>query len=197
MDVNKVDIYLGGMRLTFYQQLYETEWQRRDHVQSAVSTPLSVVVLVGTALAVLAQEFEARHPFLATTFWAAFTVAAVTFGIAVYMLVRSFYGYLYQRIPLPSQLLAYHEGLQAHYTALGTPGLADQEFDLYLRQRYVDAGDRNAVNNVNRGEYLHQGNRALILSLCALVCCAVPHVISKRLSDPEPQKIELVTVGER
>jgi hypothetical protein len=115
--------------------------------------------------------------------------------LTVYMLIRSFYGYVYQRIPFPSQFLAYHEGLKAHYGALGTPGLADQEFDLYLRGQYVEAGDRNSVHNVNRGEYLHQGNRALILSLCALVGCAVPHVLAVRQSKPEPQQIQLVNGG--
>lgn len=151
--------------VSFYQHLYETEWQTRDHLQAAVSTPLSVLVLVATGLVLLAQNFRTDHHGLEIVFWSAYAVAAAGFMVAVYMLIRSFHGYVYRRIPLPSQLLAYHEGLLRHYTALGRPGLANDEFDLYLRQRYVEAGDRNAVHNTNRFDYLHQANRGIILSL--------------------------------
>jgi hypothetical protein len=170
----------------FYQHLYETELQSREHLQSAISTPLSVLVLVGTALVLLAQKFRSDHPVLEVVFWLAFAGALIVFLRTVYMLVCSFHGYVYHRIPFPSQLLAYHERLRQHYGALGKPGLAEEEFELYLRQRYIEAGSRNAVHNANRVNYLHQANRALILCLFALVACTVPYVIAVRLSDPEP-----------
>jgi hypothetical protein len=170
----------------FYQQQYETEWQLRDHLQTALSTPLSILVLVGTALVLLAQKFSAHNPLVQTVFWASFAIAATCFLATVYLVVRSFHGYVYQRIPFPSQLLGYHEALKRHHEAHGTPGLADEEFDLYLRWRYVEAGDRNAAHNANRVNYLHQANRALITCLCALVACTVPYVISLRHSRGEP-----------
>jgi hypothetical protein len=176
--------------VNFYQHLYEAEWQTRDHLQAAVSTPLSVLVLVATGLVLLAQNFRTDHHALEIVFWSAYAVAAAGFIAAVYMLIRSFHGYVYRRIPLPSQLLAYYEGLLRHYTALGRPGLANQEFDLYLRERYVEAGDRNAVHNTNRFDYLHQANRGIILSLCALVACTVPYVLAIRLSNADSAQVQ-------
>lgn len=181
------------MRHTFYQQLYEVEFQRRDHLQSAVGTPLSVLVLAGTGLVLLAQKFRADDRLLRVVFWSSYAVAVAAFVVTVYMLIRSFHGYVYERIPFPSQIRDYHEGLKAHHAARGTPGLAEEEFDLYLTGQLIEAGDRNAVNNGNRSEYLHRSNRALILSLCALVTCAVPHVIAVRSARPEPQLIRIVS----
>jgi hypothetical protein len=152
------------MRHTFYQQLYEVEFQRRDHLQSAVGTPLSVLVLVGTGLVLLAQKFRTDDRLLQFVFWMSYAVAAVAFVVTVHKLIRSFHGYVYRRIPYPSQILAYYQELKAHYQAAGTPGLADEEFDVYLRGQYIEAGDRNSVLNVNRAAFLNQGNRA---SSCA------------------------------
>lgn len=180
------------MRHAFYQQLYEAEFQRRDHLQSAVGTPLSVLVLVGTGLVLLAQKFRTDERLLQVVFWSSYTAALVAFVVTVYMLIRSFHGYVYRRIPYPSQILAYHEELKAHHTAAGKPGLAEEEFDIYLRGQYIEAGDRNSVLNVNRTAYLNLGNRALILCLCALVVCAVPYVIAVRQAKPEPQLFQFV-----
>jgi hypothetical protein len=180
------------MRHTFYQQLYEIEFQRRDHLQSAVGTPLSVLVLVGTGLVLLAQKFRTGDRLLHVVFWSSYAIAGAAFVVTVYMLIRSFHGHVYRRIPHPSQIFAYYEGLKAHYGAMGKPGLAEEEFDVYLRGQYIEAGDRNSVLNMNRAAYLHQGNRALILCLCALVGCAVPHVVAVRGAKPEAQLFQLV-----
>jgi hypothetical protein len=182
-------------RAAFYQHLYEVELQSREHLQSAVSTPLSVLVLVGTALVLLAQKFESDRLALHVVFWTSFAVTVAAFLRTVYMLVRSFHGYVYHRIPFPSQLLAYHEGLTTHFGARGLPGLAEEEFDLYWRQRYIEAGDRNAAHNANRVNYLLQANRALILCLCALVACTVPYVLAVRLSSPKPPQNVSVNGG--
>jgi hypothetical protein len=166
----------------FYQHLYETELQSREHLQSALSTPLSVLVLAGTGLVLLAEKFKADHLALHVIFWMAFAGALAAFLMTVYMLVCSFHGYVYHRIPFPSQLIAYHENLKKHYAAQGLPGLADQEFELYLKQRYIEAGSRNAVHNANRVNYLLRANRALIICLCALMACTVPYVVAMRLA---------------
>jgi hypothetical protein len=186
-----------AMKHAFYQQLYEAEFQRRDHLQSAVGTPFSVLVLVGTGLVLLAQKFRTADTLLQTLFWVSYATAVVAFAVTVYMLIRSFHGYVYERIPFPSQILDYHEGLKAHHTAAGKPGLAEEEFDVYLRRQYIEAADRNSVLNVNRAAYLNQGNRALILCLCALAGCAVPHLVAVRKAKPEPQLFQLVNGSRR
>ncbi len=179
----------------FYAALYEAEWQRRDQLQSSLSTPLGILVLVGTALTVLLQQFKSNSHILNVVFWPLFVGACAALAVAAYMVVRSFHGYVYSRIPLPSQIRDYHEGLRAHYVAAGYPGLADKEFQLYLLNRYVEAADRNSVHNVNRGEYLHKANRALVAALVATALSAVPYGIAVRSVQPEPQKVEIVRIA--
>jgi hypothetical protein len=70
-----VNGYVVFMKHAFYQQLYELEWQRRDHLQSAVGTPLSVLVLVGTGLVLLAQKFRTGDLLLRFVFWFSYVVA--------------------------------------------------------------------------------------------------------------------------
>lgn len=179
----------------FYAVLYEAEWQRRDQLQSSLSTPLGILVLLGTGLTVLLQQFKSASQLLNLVFWPLFLTACVALAAAAYMVVRSFHGYVYSRIPLPSQIRDYHEGLRAHYVAAGLPGVADKEFQLYLLDRYVEAADRNSVHNVNRGEYLHKANRALVAALVATALSAIPYGIAVRTVQPDPQKVEIVRIA--
>jgi hypothetical protein len=183
----------GGL----YEKLYETEWQRREHLQAALSIPLGILVLLGSGLLVLVRQFDTRDAVLKLVFWPTFVLACAAFATATYMVVRSFYGYVYSRIPLPSELYRHHEALKAHYEALGKPSLADQEFELYLMRRYINAGDRNSVHNANRGEYLHKANRSIVLALSATALCAVPYAIAVRATRSEPQRVEIVRFPEQ
>jgi hypothetical protein len=180
------------MEEQLYAKLYDAEWGRTDQLQNAVGTPMGILVLLGGALLVIAQQFKSDWALVQYTFWPLFLIACTSFSVAVYMAVRSYYGYVYSRIPFPSHLVTYYQGLRQHYAALGKPGLADSEFDLYLIQRYVEATDRNSVHNANRGVYIHKANRALVAAVIATAACAVPHTMALRSNAPEVQRIEII-----
>ena len=67
--------------------------------------------------------------------------------------------------------------------------------DLYLLQRYVEAGDINSVHNVNRGEYLHKANRALVVAFVAAAASAIPYAVSVRLAPEPARQVILVREG--
>lgn len=175
-----------------YARLYDAEWERTDQLQNAVGTPMGILVLLGGALLVLAQQFKSDQPALEYTFWPLYVLACSAYLIAAYMAVRSYHGYEYRRIPFPSTLVRYYQGLREHHTRAGTPGLAETEFAVYLTDRYVVAADANSVHNANRSEYLHKANRALVVAVIATAACAVPHTIALRTAAPEAQRIEIV-----
>lgn len=127
-------------------------------------------------------------------FWGALTAACVAYAVAIYMLVRSFHGHVYRHLPFPSELKEYHDGLRAHYEALGTPLLADREFESFLEQRLVDAADRNTENNLERAEYLRQANRGIIVAVMALTCASVPYSLHERTKEAAPQKLEITNL---
>jgi hypothetical protein len=172
--------------------LYDAEWGRTDQLQNAVATPIGILVLLGGALLVLVQQFRSDQLALEYTFWTLYVLACGSFSVAAYMAVHSYHGYRYQRIPYPSTLVRYYQGLREHHTRSGTPGLADTEFAVYLTQRYIAAADANSVHNANRSEYLHKANRALVVAVIATAACAVPHTIALRTTPPEAQRVKIV-----
>jgi hypothetical protein len=178
----------------FPKSLYEAEWVRRDQLQGAVGTPLGLLTLLGSAILFLYKEAPS---FTGATKWffaIALGFALLAFGCAVYSLVRSYHGYMYQRIPHASKLMAYRRGLQAHYASIGELSKADPEFVAYLNDRYIEATDKNAVNNIRRGEFLHTANAALIWTLLATAVAAVPASRRMRSDEPKLQRVEITNL---
>jgi hypothetical protein len=178
-----------------YKEFYEHEWQRHEHLQSAVSIPISVVTLLAGGLALMAKGFESDSSSLVWSFWSGAGVAAVLVGVSVYLLIRSVHGYRYQRIPYPIELALHHRHLKEHYAKQGKPGLADPAFEQYLTDRYIAAADRNAVNNMKRDEYLYRANRFLIYALCLTATAGIPAGIAVKATRPKPQEIRITNLA--
>lgn len=182
------------MNVERYKEFYEHEWQRHEHLQSAVNTPISIVTLLAGGLVLMGKGFESDEAALQWLFWIATATAGVLVSTSVYLLIRSLQGYRYQRIPSPVALALHHEGLREHYSRQGKPGLADPEFDSYLMQRYIAAADPNAVNNIQRGEYLNRANRFLVYALCATALAGVPAGVAMKAARPRPQEVRITNL---
>jgi len=182
---------VGG---NLFEKLYDAEWAHKNSVQGDTSVPLGIVALIGSGIVVLLKDYDARGGVDDRIFWGALTAACVAYAVAIYMLVRSFHGHVYRHLPFPSELKEYHDGLRAHYQALGTPLLADREFEAFLEQRLIDAADRNTENNLERAEYLRQANRGIIVAVMALTCAAVPYSLHERTKEAAPQKLEITNL---
>ena len=186
------------MDVEFYKGQYDSEWQRRDQLQSASSLPVAVLTLLGSSAIVMADRFEAVDRFSSALFWIALGVAIVCGISGIYVLAKSYYGYMYRRIPLPSLLQEYERELRKYYSAEASASEAaiQKEVNDHLVNAYVDAGDRNAVNNANRGEYLHNANTVIIVALAFVAVAAVPFAISVKSRPNSPQRI-LITNAPR
>jgi hypothetical protein len=178
----------------FYEKLYDEEWARRDAIQSSAGVPIGVLTLIGGAVSVLVQHIDGAGRVLAFVFWGGFLVTLVGFARSCYFLIRCFIGPKYERVPLPSAIFAYHHGLREHYSALRTPLQAEEDFDSFLVEHYIQAADRNAVNNVNRGEYLYKANRSLVATLVAAAVCAVPVGLHMRSAPRQAQEVRIVNL---
>jgi hypothetical protein len=184
--------------LDFLKAEYDAEWQRRDQLQAAASIPLAVLTVLGSAIVYLLQAFDSESAWLVAAFWISVTVAGAAYGVAVYMLVRSYFGYMYRRIPLPSQLVAYESAIREYLAAGGkASGLALRaDLNDHLSRAYVAATDRNAVNNINRGHYLHKANAASVVALVFAVLAAAPFAIEQRSSVGKPSDLILHQAGD-
>ena len=180
------------MNVTFAKELYGIEWARRDQLHSAVSTPLGVLTLLGTAIGYCYVDFQPRWTLATVVFIIAEALAAVLFSIATYQLVRSYVGYTYRRIADASEILEHHKQLTAYHAALGSISSArDEAFDAFLVDSLVEATDKNCSNNTNRGEHLHRANLASVACMLCLAIAAVPYAAELRLRPEKVQKFEL------
>jgi hypothetical protein len=140
---------------------------------------------------VLVKEYEGAGDWLDIVFWGGFICASMAYAVGIYMFVRSFYGYVYQHLPFPSELQRYRDGLRDHHRGAGTPYLADREFEAFMERNLVNAADHNMEHNLNRGTYLHRANSAIIIALVALAFTSVPYSILERNQADRPQRIEI------
>jgi hypothetical protein len=184
------------MDLAFLRAEYEAEWQRRDQLQAAASMPLAVLTVLGSALVILIRQYHATSVLASLLFWGALLLAGFSYVAATWMLVRSFYGYVYRRLPLASSLRTYQQDLRAYYER-GKGGDEETiagEFRAHLAEAYVEAIDRNAVNNTNRGEYLYKANSAAVVCLICTAAAAVPFTLAQRTAESVPQSVYITNL---
>jgi hypothetical protein len=134
-----------------YKDLYDAEWVRRDQLQSSVAVPVGLLTLLGGGLVVYTHKYDDPAGLSTTFFWLCIGVTLGCYAWAVILLVRSYHGYTYQRLPWASQLREYHEGLLKYHGATGgTVEHADREFEEFLliaisRRRIATRGITRAV----------------------------------------------------
>jgi len=186
------------MRTDFYRSLYDDEWTRRAEIRQAAALPTGILVLIAGVLAFYVRNYSfPSGGFGRVAFLAGVAVAALAFGVAIYMVARALFGPKYVRIPWPSQLRDYEEGLIAFYRAKEDGDtLAAQDWGQFLIDRFVAAANRNAANNANSGEYIYKANRAVVVSLVGLALAAIPLLIDLRSAENAPYHVEITNLGD-
>jgi hypothetical protein len=185
------------MDLDLYKEFYDREWERHEHLLSAVNTPISILTLLAGGLVLMGKGFESDEAILQWSFWIAMAISAGLVSLCVYLVVRSVHGYRYHRIPLPTELALHYETLKEHYNQQRKPGLTDPAFEKYITDRYIAAADRNAVNNIKRDGYLYLANRVLVLAICSTASTGIPAAIAVKRVRPRPQEVWITNFGSK
>jgi hypothetical protein len=182
------------MSLQMYREMYAEEWQREHQLQSSAGTPISIVTILGGGLLLMGKGFESSRPAAFVPFWIALAVGLCCFAATVYCIVRSLHGYEYERIPHASQLAVHHANLKGFHSRAGAPEAAEAAFEAYLTRMYVAATDRNAANNLDRGEWLNEANRWLVYALCSTAVAGIPAAVQIKTAPEKAQKIEITNL---
>jgi hypothetical protein len=182
------------MSLQMYREMYAEELQRENQLQSSAGTPISIVTVLGGGLLLMGKVFENSNPLLYVPFWIALGIAICCFAGAVYCIVRSVNGYVYERIPYPAQLARHQTNLRDFWASTGKPESAQLAFEEYLSKKYIVAADGNAVNNQNRGEWLNRANQCLVYALCTTAIAGIPAAIQIKTAPEKAQKIEITNL---
>lgn len=129
----------------------------------------------------LIRGFEYAGGLRTISFLALIAVSAVVQLIAAWCIIRSYYGYWYERIPATRVLLKYKSDLIKYYEQTGrTAKEAEKNFESYYVERLAEAADTNRDNNLKAGDALHNATRSLIGALIVLALSAVPFVYETR-----------------
>ena len=110
-------------------------------------------------------------------------------------MIRSTFGYMYKRMPYPSDIRRYDVKAQAYFVEQDQAALADPDFIDFLIEGYVQASDKNTQNNINAGEYLHRAQAATVAVLVLVGLTSMPATYRYYLSVPEPQHTLIVNNG--
>jgi hypothetical protein len=181
--------------LDYYRDLYDSEWNRRDEIRQALALPAGVLTLIAGVLVFYARTFSFPQSWSTYVFVFSLITAAASFVVAVYMLARAVFGPKYTRIPWPSEIRDHEEALLNYYRKRpgGIPAARD-EWEAFLIDRYVAAGNRNAANNANSGEYLYKANRAVVITLISIAAGATPVIVDFRATGQQPYKVEITNL---
>jgi hypothetical protein len=146
-----------------YKAIYDAEFEQREHLRSALSTPIGLLTLFGGLIGYTLQKVRLEFAWWSILFLVSTAFVAVLLGLSTYFLIRAMHGHVYRQLKPAGVLREYHRQLREWHSNNGLGPLAgDREFDEYLEKSYVEASDHNQRINRERSEYLFLCNRWLI-----------------------------------
>ena len=124
-------------------------------------------------------------------FFALFAIGSML--ISVYKLVRTFLGYSYQKIPPAKQLRKHLEDLKSWHNKNGSnDDEAIIDFDEYFDERLSEAAEYNSLNNIKRGNYLHDATLFVVVAFVFLFCASPFYVYERVTSEDKVYQVSLV-----
>lgn len=165
-------------RDSFYEKLYFHELAARDRLDDRFRTLLAIVALV---FAVIAYQFntivggEVNIPLL---FWPVFAIAIASFAAAIICYIKAWHSQHYQAFPLPSDIEAYSHQITHFYRdqtdERTAKQWADEAFELYMRNSFIEHASFNARANDNKRFWLYYGNSFVISAFAFSVMGFLP-----------------------
>lgn len=202
------------MDFDFIKDQYLFELERKNQLRTSLNLPTGVLIVLGSLLGFFAKEFPYNLSTVITIIFFFFlATSTILFLIAVYHLIRSFYGRTYAFIETPGELKTYYDELLQHHRNLSDyyksleeyygvepreknypepEELAEQDFQEFLSQKYISATNENTWNNDSKSERLHSANLFLIFTLCSTLVCSVPFLYADL---NKPEKIHRIRIN--
>lgn len=181
------------METDLYRKQYDFELDQRAHLGTTANIPIAAATFLFGGIAALTMNYERDLSTLAMLFVAMLAVALASLSVAIYFIFRSFLGYTYKKLPPMAELRAYHdELLEWHQKANSTEEAANRDFDDYLRDRLVEAADKNGFNNVTRSAYIYRSTLSIAVSVVFICFSSLIFMYQGLDSRSEPQRVQVV-----
>src|SRR5438270_13342157 len=103
------------MKTEFFRGQYEFELKQREHLSSSLSTPLTIVTLLGGVFAFLAHHAPSTRGVCFIVFTAALGASVICFCIALYAIYRANSGYVYELVADSGALRDWYNNLRGYF----------------------------------------------------------------------------------
>lgn len=171
-------------------EAYKNEIEATDKLKERISFILSLAVTPSIAAAIFlasglkGELFNSINVYFFWVPWvAAVALLMASAALVAHTLLR---GFLYERVPLPSEILGYFEQHPE-------PSRALEEAHLGLLKEYTAAVDHNFRKNQKRSNSLLWAQRLAFLSLLFFFVSLPRWIYNSIHSTPEPQPIKIVS----
>lgn len=160
--------------VTLYKEIYTHELSRKKDLNNAISTPLTIIVLLFGATFYLYNNlqiisiipvFHLFHGILILTF--------ITLVCSIFCLTICFNkilkGFRYPNFPYAHEILEYEEKCKAH----------DGEFNKYLTNKYIFYADTYQKINDKRASALYYARVFIVISLFLIIVAGCMFLLAK------------------
>lgn len=166
---NKKKSEVGVMpddRLSIYKEQYYFELQRKDHLGKELTLPVGVITLLIGAESYFTGKIDSLHPSVPHAIYGVLLILiSLSIARAIYFLIRSNYGHIYEYFPTSRQTENYYRQLETYCEENGKKSDIEPSFVKYLIDTYNKCNERNTMNNDKKSAYIHNARTAIISAI--------------------------------
>ncbi len=164
----------------FLKNRYDYELQRKEQLTTSLTLPVAVLSVLGGAIVAMARSFSYRETLLTSSFGPVLGAEALAFFACLVYLARAYHRQTYVFLPLLGKIdRSREEFLEFASVMAGGEAEVVEAFENQMRQRMIDAADRNTQTNDERSGLLHRARLALYAVLVLTAVAGIPYVIDQ------------------
>jgi hypothetical protein len=164
------------MDLKFLKERYDFELQRKEQLTSALTLPVGVLSGLGGLMAAMVRSFPNKTLWLTVPFAVAFALDVVAFFVCLVYPARTYHRQKYLYLPLLKELEEWEQAFREFNNYAVATDDIEETFSTHLRERIIEAADRNSGNNEYRSGLLHRARVALFAVLICTTAAGVLYV---------------------
>jgi hypothetical protein len=190
-------------KLEFLIDWYKREEDRKNSLETSLNIPIGILTIVFAVHFFLVRDFDYTNSSILErgVFLTSIIISVIAALVTVYLVLKSYHNieseYLYNGLPFPSQLFKYEKDLIDFYKENAADfGEVDgkEKFKEYLTEKFTEHIDRNAANNDNKSNFLHQSKRFIFVTLAFMVISFVPYLTNLFDRPAKPDQVEIINL---
>ena len=165
------------MKLEFLKERYDYELQRKEQLTTSLTLPVGVLGGLGSVMALMGRPFTYRDTTLTAIFVPTLVVDILAFVFCMAYLSRAYHRQTYLYLPRlvePEQWENEFREFNAYVAS--SAGDVEEAFAGHLRNRIIQAADRNTERNDERAGLLYWSRVALLTVLWLTTLAGFPYV---------------------